>query len=167
MSGRPCAECGETVYDWERSHRCNPRFVVWAPIYGQTADDGGQAFRVRDAEAAAEAWAERWDSNGDYEIIGGDEVLVHVRGADGELLRWTVAGETVPQYSAAREDDDEMDLGELKPCTQCGVQACDAETDEAGRCARCRAGIAPSELDDGPDEPESVEDGASLIGGAS
>ena len=93
-----CRRCGE--YSWsicdckryELARKWQPTSKVadadWREVYG------------RDPERIVERWAERYDAQGDYTIVGGSEADVWLRDEDGTLTEWTVRGETVPQYHA-------------------------------------------------------------------
>lgn len=106
-----CRSCGETLYNGHnllsglmgpaRPHQCSP---VWeARVVTSRPDDSEwEAVHARDAEQAAEKFAEQHDSNcGDYPILNSGEETVEVRreGA-AESQRFEVRAESVPQYHA-------------------------------------------------------------------
>lgn len=73
---------------------------VWCPEYGQTEDDARE-IATDDAEQAARKWAQWYDKHSaEFNIVGGSDVVAHVRAPDGELLCFRVYGEAVPYYSA-------------------------------------------------------------------
>lgn len=69
---------------------------------GSGYEDTGATVWARDAETAAEKWAEDDDcSSADYLIVGGDPARVKlVNVATGEAFEFRVTGEAVPTYSA-------------------------------------------------------------------
>jgi hypothetical protein len=75
-------------------------FLVWRPENGETEEDAREV-EALDAETAAEDFAEWDDSQGDYTIVRGSDATLHVRPRDGgDVERFQVSGEAVPQYSA-------------------------------------------------------------------
>jgi hypothetical protein len=93
-----CPGCKQWGY--LSTHRCAPLFLVWRPDDQETEEDA-RTFHARDAEEAAERWAEEDDqASADYAIVGGSSADLTVRGPDGALTRWTVTGEAVPEYHA-------------------------------------------------------------------
>ena len=98
MSIHDCTVCG--AYSVFEHHVCPPVFHVWCLDYDHEEDDALKV-RAHSVEEAAEKWAMRSDSDGDYTIVRGTEVVVMVRKegeADAKAL--VVHGETVPHYSA-------------------------------------------------------------------
>lgn len=95
-----CTRCRE--FTWSPCH-CK-RFEIarqWQPDHAVPTDEnewrevyGTEPCRI------VEAWAQRYDSNGDYTIVGGDDAQVWLRDEDGNVTKWTVCGETVPEYHA-------------------------------------------------------------------
>ena len=54
------------------------------------------------AQFAVEQWAKRYDSDGDYTIVGGTDAEVTVLNCKtGERSKWVVSGVSVPQYHAS------------------------------------------------------------------
>lgn len=92
-SYRICGTCGTWVWFDER-HTCPPLWVV-AP---ERHPEDMLSVRGADAEEAARAWAERYDSDGDYHLAKGNEMVVLVGRPGGDLVRVSVEGETVPHY---------------------------------------------------------------------
>ncbi len=77
-------------------------FLVWQPEAGETLESARRV-RAADEEEAAEDWAESYDSDGDYTIVGGSDATVLVREeSDASALphRFIVSGESVPEYMA-------------------------------------------------------------------
>lgn len=65
---------------------------------------GSDDFKVIEAfdhEQAAEKYAEYYDSDGDYSVVGGSNILVKVEGPDGDARFLSVSGESVPSYNAS------------------------------------------------------------------
>ena len=91
-----CPTCGEFSYTY---HKCSLVWSVYSPDRGEDESDA-VLVRALDAEDAAEKWAERDDSDGDYTIVGGSSVEVICISSAGVQTRWRVSGETVPQYYA-------------------------------------------------------------------
>lgn len=87
-----CPKCAEWV--WSDRHVCSPEYEIREPARG---DEWGK-IHAPDPGTAAERWAEREDA--EHKIASGQPVEVEVRGPDGNITRWTVSGEVVPQYSA-------------------------------------------------------------------
>jgi hypothetical protein len=82
------------------THKCPPSWEVWAE--GEERSHAGVIY-ANTAERAVEKWAEREDSYGGYEIVGGDAVTVSVAKYDQKIPeQFTVTGEAVPQYRAER-----------------------------------------------------------------
>ena len=101
MSDARCDECGEWT-SLPASHKCPPRWRVWCPDEGETAEDA-RTFYGRGADDAAEKWAEDDDSQStEYRIVSGKrEPVVCVQSVEGgDVLRFSVAGESVPSYTA-------------------------------------------------------------------
>ena len=101
-----CRTCGQWMM-FPDTHRCPPLFHVIDPHGYGDADPWEYAAPIyaRDAEAAAEKWADQHDCEGDYTIIRGSPATVHVRDAEGAVTRWIVSGESVPEYTASPADD--------------------------------------------------------------
>lgn len=102
-----CPVCNDFMFT-SHAHRCLPLHHVWCPEDAETEDDA-RSIHAHDPRSAAEAWAERDDCHSaDYRIIGGQEVVVHVRDPNGRVGRFRVSGESVPEYTARElfETDD-------------------------------------------------------------
>ena len=98
-----CPICGawRTLVRGRTFHKCPPLFHIWCPDYGEEEEDC-KAVREDNAAQAAELWADDRDSDGDYAIVGGSSVTVHVRAADSsELQAFHVTGESAPEYHAS------------------------------------------------------------------
>lgn len=96
-----CKTCGEWIYGENPRHTYPPAWLVWNPDEGSTEADA-RTFYARDAEDAAEKWAERDDNDSaEYTIVRGSTAKVGVRAvAGGEVTWWTVTGYYDPVYSA-------------------------------------------------------------------
>jgi hypothetical protein len=93
-----CARCGKYAF---LPHSCKE--FECALEQGSEPDFG--TVWARDAEEAAEAYAEDYDCYGDYTIIqdgdrGTNVVLVREPDSETPPLRFHVIGETVPEYHA-------------------------------------------------------------------
>lgn len=101
MSDSWCKTCGDFMLN-PKTHVCDPAFLVWYPEYGQTEEDGARKVYAADHEQAAERWAERNDADTcDYAIVGGSEVVLHVKKAgEDEVKKFTVTGRSEPVYDA-------------------------------------------------------------------
>lgn len=94
-----CAICG--TFSVFGHHRCPPKWEVHVPDYH--GEDDWSAVFAHDAEEAAERYAEKYDSEGDYTVVGGSSLTVYVRAADdpdAKVIKYEVSGEAVPRYSA-------------------------------------------------------------------
>lgn len=81
-------------------------YLVWEAEYGR---DNAYKVEAFDAKHAARRWAERYDSDGDYSVVGGAEVVVFVAlDQDGSTPeRFVVSGEVNPVYYARSLKDSE------------------------------------------------------------
>lgn len=118
-----CRNCGEYIYESTaalhgRLHQCPPEWELIAEDELEHISVPGRTCRppewtlvyAYDEEAAAEKWAEEYDCNGDYAIVGGSPAVVYTRKvADEDFIgptrarRWSVSGESRPHYSADEE----------------------------------------------------------------
>lgn len=92
---------------------CLPAWIVRAADDDSAFDP--KPIHASDAGEAAEKWAERDDSYGDYSIVGGNEIEVLVRPydePDAKPLRFRVTGESVPTYTADEIEDTGTGRGE-------------------------------------------------------
>lgn len=86
-----------------------PQWEVWRTEagYGETRDEAS-VYRACDAEDAAERWAYDDDGRGDYRIVAGNDAEVCVsRVGSNVVVRYTVRGEAVREYTADRIDSEE------------------------------------------------------------
>jgi hypothetical protein len=89
-----CKTCGNfKMFD---SHLCPPAFKCLPE--GETYEE---TIYARDAETAAEKYAEQFDSEYDYSILRGTAMRMQVTSPDGEVSYFEVTGESVPEYSAS------------------------------------------------------------------
>lgn len=117
-----CRICEEYMFD-HRPHVCPPEWELLQEDELKSLGRGPASGRFyppewvlvygTDEEHACEKWAERYDQNGDYTIVSGRHgaEIVYIRKvADEDFIgptpaqRWSVSGESVPQYSAEREE---------------------------------------------------------------
>jgi hypothetical protein len=76
---------------------------VWCPDDGEKREDTRRIHAI-DAQQAAEKWAEIEDCGGDYDIVRGDEKLVHVSLEGSDVVRiFLVSGEATPVYQAREQ----------------------------------------------------------------
>lgn len=103
MSFERCETCGQ--FGWIETHKCPPRWEVWDT---DSKREWAQTIYAGDAEEAAERWAHDEDAQGDYYIIGGSEAKVFVVREDGEdceIKKFSICGESVPEYHATELKD--------------------------------------------------------------
>lgn len=103
-----CPTCREWLFSFERrDHTCKPEWLA------SDADDGpwdpadASTVRGRDAEEAAEAFAEKCDDEGDVIRAGSIDVFVAPVDKPNEVERWRVTAEAVVNYSAGRLESQE------------------------------------------------------------
>ena len=89
-------------------HRCPPTWTCEPADSFNYGEGYQQKVIAHDAELAAEKFAENWDSEGDYDILRGREFGVKVTAADGAETFWEVTGESVPNYTAMRRPEDDL-----------------------------------------------------------
>lgn len=132
-----CKLCNNYMLFPDR-HQCPPAFVCQPADEGLYGDGNQITVHSRDAEGAAEQFAEQWDSDGDCEILrSGTGFEVKVTAPGGEVTYWSVCGESVPSYSADRSEEfprDSDGSGEAGQ-TRSGAEGLDPEGDSAGRVA--------------------------------
>jgi hypothetical protein len=97
MSSSRCETCKEWVFF--DSHRCPPKYQV-RQVWPNGDVDDWRDFYARDPEEAAEKWAERYDSYGDYTIVNGSSAIVDVMDEEETVTKFEVTGESVPSYRA-------------------------------------------------------------------
>ena len=99
---KPCPKCG--CYEWRHrswrtgKHVCPPRFLVCLPEYHGDGVDDGQYVHAPDPESAAEKWAEKYDSEGDYPVLDGGPITVRVADSDGTVTHWKITAEASVNY---------------------------------------------------------------------
>ena len=104
-----CSICG--VYTWREfdggPHKCPPAWWCWIsdPDYDMKRNEGSKIYDLH-AEDAATEYIERWDAEGDYVCIGGDDMQVSVARltAPDDASTFIVSGEMVPEYRAELQD---------------------------------------------------------------
>lgn len=73
-------------------------FVVWAV---RENEDNGEPIEADSPGEAAEIWAAEVDMQAGNEIAKEiDSPVVNVRDESGELTRWKIRGDLVPEYNA-------------------------------------------------------------------
>jgi len=89
-----CDTCGRYRIQGHE-HDCPPSFTVSCPEF-----DTSRTVRADDHEDAAKRWADIFDWDGDYIIVGGEEPVVVVTDGTGEQKTFRVSGRSVPVYDA-------------------------------------------------------------------
>jgi hypothetical protein len=90
-----CPTCGE--YDFVETHKCPP---VWEVNIDCRDEDEWVSIYAIDEEEAAKEMAERYNSNGDY-LLMGEEITVLVRKTEGmSAKKFRCSAETTIQYYA-------------------------------------------------------------------
>jgi len=106
-----CKVCGKLLFDDERrTHRCPPRWLYWLPDEDETEEEDSRGVRAHHASTAAEMVAERWDYDGELEIVNSDgdrDLIVAVRKPGSDRVRhFRVSGRIEYIYSADEIDPD-------------------------------------------------------------
>ena len=108
-----CPICGSYTFGSQflgKPHRCPPAWWCWIsdPDYDMERDDGMRIYNTHADDAATE-YMERWDAEGDYVCIGGDEMQVSVApvGDPDTVSVFKVRGEMIPEYEATPLSKDE------------------------------------------------------------
>ena len=92
-----CKICKE--FKFSDTHKCPPLWKTLIPDY----DDDWQDTYAFSSEFAATKRAEEYDSDsGDHDLLDNAEVEIHVKDADGNILRYICTGEAVPEYRATK-----------------------------------------------------------------
>ena len=97
-----CPVCTGLVWK-SHQHNCPPLWIV----YDLEDPDNVVEVRARTAQGAACIFAENQDtSSEDYSVLDGSPMRVCVQSSDSTKQKeiWIVRGETVPEYSAEREE---------------------------------------------------------------
>jgi hypothetical protein len=97
MSNNFCDKCDAFLYS-TNIHSCSPAWEVLIDDYH--GDDDGMIVYAYDAETAAEIAVQKWDAQGDYICVGGEEITVRVIGADKSVKKFVVTGQSTPSYYA-------------------------------------------------------------------
>ena len=100
MSNTFCDKCDRFMFRSDE-HKCSPVWEVLIDDYH--GDDDGMTVYAFDAEEAAEVAVKRWDAQGDYICIGGEEITVRVIGADKSVKTFVVTGQSSPSYYATEK----------------------------------------------------------------
>lgn len=107
MEFRKCPNCGD--YGFFPRHRCPPYWIVRVPEDNEHYDGEEDVITIhaRDAEQAAERFAEQWDYD---DMLTGTTLTVEVAPQSDPTItqRFTVESEWVPKYRARLvKDNDE------------------------------------------------------------
>ena len=93
-----CEICGEFKYDGI-VHKCPPKWQTHIPDYNGVDEwDDIYAFS---SEFAATKKAEEYD-DGDYGLLANNEIEIHVKDLNGNILKYSCTGEAVPEYRATK-----------------------------------------------------------------
>lgn len=99
-----CPKCDKFLFFDADRHACPPLWEV-ASAEDMEDESAWRSIYALDDEQAAENWAGRYDSEGDYTIVNGSPHKVAVRRhGDSEVAIFEVHGETVAEYHAHREE---------------------------------------------------------------
>jgi len=94
-----CSICRRSTFTlFGTPHVCPPVWKVWDEEDGE--EDDADEIRQSNAEFAAIEWAEQHDSDYEYYLARGNEMVVNVRGQNGKLHRFSLSGEMVAEYRA-------------------------------------------------------------------
>lgn len=92
-----CEICKE--FKFSDSHKCPPKWQTHIPDYdGEDIWVDIYAFL---SEFAAKKRAKEYD-NGDYSLLNDSEVEIHVKNANGNIIKYVCIGELVPEYRACK-----------------------------------------------------------------
>ncbi len=102
---RRCSICGDWLFRSQifgKSHKCPPSWWCWISDLGwdyDRDDDGSVVYNLDRSEAAKE-FIGRWDADGDYPCVGGEEVQVSVARITelDDVEVFYVRGAMVPEY---------------------------------------------------------------------
>ena len=86
-------------YRFSDTHNCPPKWQTHIPDYD--GDDDWQDTYASSPEFAATKRATIYDE-GDYDLLDGGEVTVHVKNANGDIQKYICTGEIVPEYRATK-----------------------------------------------------------------
>ena len=96
MSDLWCQKCSGFVL--HPPCRCKP-FQIKRTDKGYEGEEPETVYAI-DPEYAAEKWAEEYDREGDYLILNGRDMTLHVTEPDGTEHTYEITGESVPTYHA-------------------------------------------------------------------
>lgn len=92
-----CKTCGRFM-PFAEKHTCPPQWEVWDDA---SWGDEYQLVYAIDAQEAGEAYAEIYDSDGDYPLTNGNEVEVKIRKVgDTEWRTYVLSAEPTVNYQA-------------------------------------------------------------------
>lgn len=107
---RRCTICREHGWFGNKimgEHVCKPIWECQPEWYSDPED--WTPVHAADAESAAEKYAERYDQDGEYSIVGGhmrgDVVIRTRKPGDDVFERWDIEAEAVPTYRATKLED--------------------------------------------------------------
>lgn len=100
MKFEQCKRCSR--YVWDDKCDCK-RFECAIPWRDEVEECSWHEVYAREPEYAAEIYAERSDSEGDYTIAKNCEGDVWVRDEDGVITKWGIEAEQVVNYSACEK----------------------------------------------------------------
>ena len=91
-----CEICKE--FKFSNNHHCPPKWQVHIPDYDGDYWVDVYAFS---SELAVIKRAKEYD-NGDYGLLNGSEIEIHVKNANGNIIKYICTGRTVPEYQATK-----------------------------------------------------------------
>lgn len=92
-----CKICKE--FKFSDTHKCPPKWQTHISDYD--GEDDWKNTYAFSSEFAATKRAEEYDS-GDYGLLDGEEIEIHVKNANGNIIKYACTGEAVPEYRAAK-----------------------------------------------------------------
>lgn len=102
-----CPTCGGYLYGRPSNHVCPPMFECRFDEQWKDDRDWRETY-ARDAESAAEKFAEEYDCENEYNILRQGErceQVIEVRSTDGTITRWNIHAESLPHYYANEADE--------------------------------------------------------------
>jgi hypothetical protein len=116
-----CEDCGRSIFDWDEhicscpickgsrykdvKHRCPNGFLIWVMDDYHEGEEPEKVFVHGDEEDAALHFAEVFDSESDYSIIGGEQIEFKVVSilTPEKIHIFQVTARMEPIYSAKRD----------------------------------------------------------------
>ena len=96
-----CKICKEFIF--HSPHKCPPLWKTHIPDYD--GEDDWQDTYAFSSEFAATERAVEYDG-GDYALLDGGEIEIHVKNANENIIKYICTGEAVPEYRATKIPSD-------------------------------------------------------------